>query len=36
MAGELAKEEAEHAARLERVLAAEPDPRIDWERVFDR
>lgn len=36
MAGELAEEEAEHAARLERVLAAEPDPHIDWERVFDR
>jgi rubrerythrin len=36
MAGELAEEEAGHAARLERVLAAEPDPRIDWERVFDR
>jgi rubrerythrin len=36
MAGELAEEEAEHAARLERVLTAEPDPRIDWERVFDR
>jgi rubrerythrin len=35
MASELAEEEAEHAARLERVLAAEPDPRIDWERVFD-
>ena len=36
MASELAEEEAEHAARLERVLAAEPDPRIDWEKVFDR
>jgi rubrerythrin len=36
MASELAEEEAEHAARLERVLAAEPDPRIDWAKVFDR
>ena len=35
LASELAEEEAEHAARLERVLAAEPDPRIDGERVFD-
>jgi rubrerythrin len=35
MALEFAAEEAEHAARLERALAAEPDPRIDWERVYD-
>jgi rubrerythrin len=36
LASELAEEEAEHAARLERLLAAEPNPRIDWEQVFDR
>jgi rubrerythrin len=34
MARELAEEEAAHAARLERVLASEPDPHVDWERVF--
>lgn len=34
IAGELAEEEAAHAAQLERLLAAEPDPRIDWERAF--
>jgi rubrerythrin len=34
MATELAEEEAGHAARLERLLAAEPDPRVDWERAF--
>ena len=36
LASELAEEEAEHASRLERLLAAEPTPRIDWEQVFDR
>jgi rubrerythrin len=35
MASEFAAEEAEHAARLERALATEPDPRIDWERLYD-
>jgi hypothetical protein len=35
MAREFADEEAEHAARLERALAAEPDPRIDWEQLYD-
>ena len=35
MAREFAEEEAEHAARLERALAAEADPRIDWERLYD-
>lgn len=35
MARQFAEEEAEHAARLERALAAEPDPRIDWERLYD-
>jgi rubrerythrin len=35
MALEFAAEEAEHAARLERALAGEADPRIDWERVYD-
>jgi len=35
LAREFAEEEAEHAARLERALAAEADPRIDWERLYD-
>jgi rubrerythrin len=35
MAREFAEEEAEHAARLERALAAEPDARVDWERLYD-
>jgi rubrerythrin len=35
LAREFAEEEAEHAARLERALAAEPDPRIDWEWLYD-
>jgi rubrerythrin len=35
MAREFAAEEAEHAARLERALAAEPDPRVDWEQLYD-
>lgn len=34
LAAELAEEEAGHAARLERLLAAEPAPRVDWERAF--
>jgi len=34
LAAELAEEEAGHAARLERLLAAEPEPRVDWERAF--
>jgi len=34
LAAELAQEEAGHAARLERLLAAEPNPRVDWERAF--
>jgi len=34
LAEELAEEEAAHAAQLERLLAAEPDPHIDWERAF--
>jgi rubrerythrin len=33
-AAERAAEEAAHAARLERLLAAEPEPRVDWERAF--
>jgi rubrerythrin len=35
LAREFAAEEAEHAARLERALAAEPDSRVDWERLLD-
>ncbi len=31
---DMAEEEREHAARLERALAHEPDPRIDWEAVL--
>jgi rubrerythrin len=34
MAAELAEEEAGHAAKLERLLAAEPDTRVDWARAF--
>jgi rubrerythrin len=34
VATELAAEEAGHAATLERLLAAEPDPHVDWERAF--
>jgi rubrerythrin len=34
LATELAEEEAGHAAKLERLLAAEPDPRVDWARAF--
>ncbi len=30
---EMAEEEVEHAARLERALAHEPDPHIDWVRA---
>jgi rubrerythrin len=33
-AREFAEEEAEHAARLERALAAEGDSHVDWERYF--
>jgi rubrerythrin len=32
---EMAEEEVEHAARLERALAHEPDPHIDWEQVLE-
>jgi rubrerythrin len=35
MAREFAEEEAEHAERLERALAAEPDPHVDWERLYE-
>lgn len=31
---EMAEEEVEHAARLERALAHEPNPHIDWEQVL--
>jgi rubrerythrin len=31
---DMAEEEKEHAARLERALAHEPDPHIDWETVL--
>ena len=34
LAAELAAEEAAHAAGLERLLASEPDPHIDWEALF--
>lgn len=34
LAAELAEEEAAHAAHLERLLAAEADPHVDWERAF--
>jgi rubrerythrin len=33
-AQEMAEEEVEHAARLERALAHEPNPHIDWEQVL--
>lgn len=34
LAQEFSEEEAEHAAWLERLITAEPDPRPDWERIF--
>jgi rubrerythrin len=33
---EMADEEVEHAARLERALAHEPDPHIDWEGLIEQ
>jgi rubrerythrin len=36
VAREMAEEEVEHAARLERALAHEPDPHIDWEQLLER
>ena len=35
LALEMAAEEREHAALLERALAHEPDPHIDWERALE-
>lgn len=32
---EMADEEAEHVRRVERALAHEPDPHIDWETAFE-
>jgi len=36
LALEFCEEEKEHAARLERALAAERDPHVDWEQLFGR
>lgn len=35
-AREMAEEEVEHAARLRRALAHEPDPHIDWEGLIEQ
>ncbi|MDX1376736.1 MAG: ferritin family protein [Burkholderiales bacterium] len=35
LALDMAREEADHVAWVERALAADPDPLIDWEKVLE-
>jgi len=35
LALDMAREEADHVAWVERALAADPDPHVDWEKVLE-